>query len=89
MQWIPVGTDVNGRAAALVSGRADATMLTAPAYFKLEEQGYKTLANLAEHPDIFASTAYMMKKSVVAADPKLPEKLIRGAGRSDQALLRG
>jgi ABC-type nitrate/sulfonate/bicarbonate transport system substrate-binding protein len=68
---------VNGRAAALASGRADATMLTAPAYFKLEEQGYKTLANFSEHPEIFASTVYMMKKSVVAADPKLPEKLIQ------------
>ena len=77
VQWIPVGTDVNGRAAALTSGRADATLLTAPAYFKLEEQGFKTLANLAEHPEIFASTAYLMKKSVVAADPKLPEKLIQ------------
>jgi ABC-type nitrate/sulfonate/bicarbonate transport system substrate-binding protein len=77
VQWIPVGTDVNGRAAALISGRAEATLLTAPAYFKLEEQGFKTLANLAEHPEIFASTAYLMKKSVVAADPKLPEKLIQ------------
>ncbi|HEY1759888.1 MAG TPA: ABC transporter substrate-binding protein [Bryobacteraceae bacterium] len=74
--WIPVGTDVNGRAAALVAGRADATLLTAPAYFKVEEQGFKTLANLADHPEIFASTAYLMKKSVVTADPKLPEKLI-------------
>jgi ABC-type nitrate/sulfonate/bicarbonate transport system substrate-binding protein len=77
VQWIPVGTDVNGRAAALISGRAEATLLTAPAYFKLEEQGYKTLANLADHPDIFASTAYLMKKSAIAADPLLPEKLIK------------
>ena len=77
VQWIPVGTDVSGRAAALQSGRADATLLTAPAYFKVEEAGYKTLANLADHADIFASTAYIMKKSVVAADPKLAESLIR------------
>jgi ABC-type nitrate/sulfonate/bicarbonate transport system substrate-binding protein len=77
VQWIPVGTDVNGRAAALISGRADATLLTAPAYFKLEEQGFKTLANLADHPEIFASTAYLMKKSAIAADPELPEKLIQ------------
>ncbi|MGB6945725.1 MAG: ABC transporter substrate-binding protein [Bryobacteraceae bacterium] len=76
VQWIPVGTDVNGRAAALVSGRAEATLLTAPAYFKLEAQGFKTLANLADHEDIFASTAYLMKKSAIAADPGLPEKLI-------------
>jgi ABC-type nitrate/sulfonate/bicarbonate transport system substrate-binding protein len=77
VQWIPVGTDVNGRAAALVSGRAEATLLTAPAYFKLEEQGFKTLANLADHPEIFASTAYLMKKSAIAADPELPAKLIQ------------
>src|SRR5947199_1479675 len=73
VQWIPVGTDVSGRAAALESGRADATMLTAPAYFRLEDAGYKTLANLAEHDDIFASTGYLMKKSQIQANPKLPE----------------
>jgi ABC-type nitrate/sulfonate/bicarbonate transport system substrate-binding protein len=77
VEWIPVGTDVSGRAAALQSGRADATLLTAPAYFKVEEAGYKTLANLADHDDIFASTAYILKKSVVASDPTLPEKLIK------------
>ena len=75
--WIPVGTDVSGRAAALESGRADATMLTAPAYFKLEDAGFKTLANLAEHDDIFASTGYLMKKSQIQANPKLPELLIK------------
>ena len=76
IQWIPVGTDVSGRAAALTSGRVDATLLTAPAYFKVEEAGYKTLANLAEHPDIFASTGLLMKKSVVTADPNLPIKIL-------------
>jgi ABC-type nitrate/sulfonate/bicarbonate transport system substrate-binding protein len=30
VEWIPLGTDANARAAALVSGRVDATMLTAP-----------------------------------------------------------
>lgn len=77
VQWIPVGTDVSGRAAALQSGRADATLLTAPAYFKVEEAGYKTLANLVEHPEVFASTAYIFKKSLVASDPKLVESLIK------------
>src|SRR6185437_10589655 len=77
VQWIPVGTDVSGRAAALQSGRADATLLTAPAYFKVEAAGYKTLANLADHEDIFASTAYIMKKSTAASDPALAEKLIK------------
>jgi ABC-type nitrate/sulfonate/bicarbonate transport system substrate-binding protein len=77
VNWVPVGTDVNGRAAALTSGRVEATLLTAPAYFKVEEQGFKTLANLADHPEIFASTGLLMKRSVVADDPKLPEKLIQ------------
>lgn len=76
VQWVPVGTDVNGRAAALVSGRADATMLTAPTYFKMEETGYKALTNMADH-DIFAATTYLMKKSTVAANPKLVEALIK------------
>ena len=77
VQWIPVGTDVSGRAAALVSGRADATLLTAPNYFRLEEQGYKNLANLADHNEIYAATVYMMRKSKVASDPNLPEQLIK------------
>jgi len=77
VQWVPIGTDVNGRVAALLSGRVDATLLTAPAYFKLETQGYKTLANLTDYDDIFASTMYLMKKSTIASNPKLPELLIK------------
>src|ERR1700729_1014870 len=37
VEWIPVGTDVSGRAAALQSGRADATLLTEPAYLTGKE----------------------------------------------------
>jgi ABC-type nitrate/sulfonate/bicarbonate transport system substrate-binding protein len=77
VQWVPIGTDVNGRVAALESGRVDATLLTAPAYFKLEAAGYKTLANLTDYDDIFASTMYLMKRSTIAANPKLPELLIK------------
>jgi len=77
VQWIPIGTDANGRAAALQSNRAEATLLTAPAYFKLEEAGFKNLANLADHDEIFAATTYLMKKSAIAGDPKLPDLLLR------------
>ena len=77
VQWVAVGTDANGRAAALAAGRADATLLTPPAYFKLEEAGFKSLGNLADHDDIFASTTYLMKASTIAANPKLPELLIK------------
>jgi ABC-type nitrate/sulfonate/bicarbonate transport system substrate-binding protein len=77
VQWIPVGTDVNGRAAALVGGRADATMLTAPAYFKLEQEGFKSLANIADYDNIYAPTVYLFRKSTVAANPNLPELLMK------------
>jgi ABC-type nitrate/sulfonate/bicarbonate transport system substrate-binding protein len=77
VEWIPVGQGVAGRAAALTSGRADATLLTAPAYFKLETEGYTTLVNLAERDDIFASTAYLMAKSDLKPDTKLAEALIK------------
>jgi ABC-type nitrate/sulfonate/bicarbonate transport system substrate-binding protein len=77
VQWIPVGTDVSGRAAALLGGRADATLLTAPNYFRLEEQGYKNLANLADHDDIYAATVYLFRRNAIAANPKLPEQIIK------------
>ena len=77
VQWVPVGTDVNGRVAALESGRVDATMLTPPAYFRLETIGYNTLANLMDYDDLYASTMYVMKASTVAANPRLADRLIQ------------
>ncbi len=77
VEWIPIGSDVNGRAAALISGRVDATMLTAPVYFKVEAQGYKSLANISDYDDIYAPTVYLFKKSTLAANPKLAESIIK------------
>src|ERR1019366_4374866 len=77
VQWIPLGTDGNGRVAALVGGRVDATMLPPPAYFKLEPQGFKEIANLADNPDLYAPLAYVFKRSEIAANPKLPEQMIK------------
>jgi ABC-type nitrate/sulfonate/bicarbonate transport system substrate-binding protein len=77
VEWIPVGQGVAGRAAALTSGRADATLLTAPAYFRLETEGYKTLVNLAERDDIFASTAYLMAKRDLQPDTRLAESIVK------------
>jgi ABC-type nitrate/sulfonate/bicarbonate transport system substrate-binding protein len=77
VQWVPLGTDVNGRAAALTSGRVDATLLTSPAYYKLEEMGFRSLGNLIDFDDIYAPTVYLFKKSVLAANPKLAETLIK------------
>ncbi len=77
VQWLSVGTDVNGRVAALAGGRVDASMITAPVYFKLEQEGYKSLANISDFDDIYAPTVFLFKKTTVAANPKLPELLIR------------
>jgi ABC-type nitrate/sulfonate/bicarbonate transport system substrate-binding protein len=77
VEWIPLGTDGNGRVAALVSGRVDATMVPPPAYFKLEPQGFKEIANLADYADLYAPLAYVFKKSAIAANPKLPELMIK------------
>jgi len=71
-----VGADVTGRASALQTNRADATLLTAPNYFRLEEAGFKNLANLADYP-VFAATTYMFSKTAVAANPRLAEQIIK------------
>lgn len=77
VQWVPVGTDVTGRAAALVGGRVDATMLTAPVYFKLQQEGYRNLGNISDYDDIYAPSVYLFKKSTLAANPKLAENLMK------------
>jgi ABC-type nitrate/sulfonate/bicarbonate transport system substrate-binding protein len=77
VQWIPVGTDVNGRATALAAGRVDATLLTPPSSFKLEDAGYKNLASLADYDDIYVTTVYLFKKSGIENDPTLPERVIK------------
>jgi ABC-type nitrate/sulfonate/bicarbonate transport system substrate-binding protein len=77
VQWIAAGADANARAAAMSTGRADATLLTPPAYFRLEEAGFKSLGILADHDDIYAATTYLMKKSTIAANPRMPEQLIK------------
>ncbi|HEY7338534.1 MAG TPA: ABC transporter substrate-binding protein [Bryobacteraceae bacterium] len=88
VEWQAVGTDANGRAAALSAGRVDATLLTPPAYFRLEEAGYKLLANVADYDNIYASTTYLMKKDTIAANPSLPESLIKAHAEAIQRFYR-
>jgi ABC-type nitrate/sulfonate/bicarbonate transport system substrate-binding protein len=77
VEWIPLGADVNARGAALVGGRVDATMLTAPAYFKLEKEGFKDLGNISDHDDIYAPAVYLFRKATIAANQALPELLMK------------
>lgn len=76
VEWVPIGGDANARAAALVSGRVDATMLTAPIYFKLEQEGFKDFGNISDHDDIYAPSVYLFRKATLTANPKLGESLI-------------
>jgi ABC-type nitrate/sulfonate/bicarbonate transport system substrate-binding protein len=84
VEWVPVGTDANGRAAAVAGGRADATLITAPAYYKLEEQGYRNLGNIVDYDDIYATTTYLMKRATIAAHPRLPELLLKAHAEAIQ-----
>jgi ABC-type nitrate/sulfonate/bicarbonate transport system substrate-binding protein len=77
VQWFPVGSDVSGRAAALLANRIDATMLTAPVYFKLEQDGYSNLGNISDYDDIYVSAVYLMSKAAIKANPPLPELIIK------------
>jgi ABC-type nitrate/sulfonate/bicarbonate transport system substrate-binding protein len=77
VQWVPTGGDVTTRATALLTGRVDATMLTAPVYFKLEEQAYSNLGNISDYDDIYAPAVYLFRKATIAANPKLPELLMK------------
>jgi len=77
VQWVPIGGDVSARAAALVSGRVDATMITAPVYFKLEQDGFSNLGNISDYEDIYAPSVYLFKKNTVSADPGLAERMIK------------
>jgi ABC-type nitrate/sulfonate/bicarbonate transport system substrate-binding protein len=75
--WIPVGQDATARAVALQSARADAALLTAPSFFRMEEQGFKNLGNLADYKDIYASSVYLFTRKTLTANPKLPELILR------------
>lgn len=77
VQWTPVGTGAAGRASALASGRVDVTLLTAPSYFTLEDQGFTKLADLTEFDNIYASKTYLVSAREIADFPELPEQLIK------------
>jgi ABC-type nitrate/sulfonate/bicarbonate transport system substrate-binding protein len=74
---IPVGTSGPRRAAALVGGRVDAALLTAQASFRLEEAGYRIVADLAGFEDVFTSIAYWIRKGDLTSGGGLTERLVQ------------
>ena len=87
--WVPVGNDATARAAALQSNRADAALLTAPSYFRMEEAGLQEprrtwpITRTSMRPRCICSL-----EETVAAKPEAAGVDPSRSSRSDQALLR-
>lgn len=77
VQWISVPADGAARAQVLLAGQTDAALLTPPAYYRLEAMGLKLLDSVINYDDILISTAYVFKKSWVAANRALPTAIIK------------
>jgi ABC-type nitrate/sulfonate/bicarbonate transport system substrate-binding protein len=75
VDWVPLGD--SSRAAALVSGRVDATILGAPSYFALISSGFNEIANLADRPEIDTTTVLVVTRDTLQRRPNLPELLLR------------
>ena len=77
IQWLSVGVDAAARAASLHSGQIDATLITAPAYFRLEAAGFPVLAVLSDYDDIFVSTYYLFRRETVLTNRMVAEGFIK------------
>jgi len=77
VQWIPTGTDASARVTMLLSGQMDAALVAPPAYYRLEQQGLKPLTLFQDHPNIVITVGNTYKKSWVAANPDVPERVLR------------
>jgi ABC-type nitrate/sulfonate/bicarbonate transport system substrate-binding protein len=77
IQWLSVGVDAAARAASLHSGQIDATLITAPAYFRLEAAGFPVLAVLSDYDDIYVSTYYLFRRDTVLANRMVAEGFIK------------
>jgi ABC-type nitrate/sulfonate/bicarbonate transport system substrate-binding protein len=77
IQWLSVGVDAAARAASLHSGQIDATLITAPAYFRLEAAGFPVLALLSDYDDIYISTYYLFRRETVLTNRMVAEGFIK------------
>jgi len=77
VQWVSVGVDAAARAASLHTGQIDATLITAPSYFRLEAAGFPVLALLSDHDDIYVSTYYLFRRDTVLTNRMVAEGFIK------------
>src|SRR5262245_45917684 len=77
IQWLSVGVDAAARAASLHTGQIDATLVTAPSYFRLEAAGFPVLALLSDYDDIYVSTYYLFRRDASLTNRMVAEGFIR------------
>jgi len=77
IQWLSVGVDAAARAASLHSGQVDATLVTAPSYFRLEAAGFPVLAVLSDYDDIYISTYYLFRRDTVLNNRIVAEGFVK------------
>ena len=82
VSWVPTGTDASARVTMLVSGQLDAALITPPSWYRLEANGLKPLTRLEDHPDIVLTVGNVYKKSWVAQNPDVPERVLRAQGEA-------
>jgi ABC-type nitrate/sulfonate/bicarbonate transport system substrate-binding protein len=82
VQWVPTGTDAAARVTMLLTGQLDASLITSPAWYRLEQQGLAPLALLEEHESVVITAGYTFRKSWVASNPDAPERLLRALGEA-------
>ena len=82
IQWVPTGTDASARVTMLVTGQIDAALITPPSWYKLEAQGLKPLTLLEDHPNTVLTVGNVYKKSWVAQNPDVPERVLRAQGEA-------
>ena len=52
-------------------------LITSPSWYGLEARGLKRITGLQEHPDLGIFTGLTMRRAWAAANPDVPEKLLR------------
>jgi len=87
-EWIPLGSSVETRVAALLSRRVDAAMLTAPSYFRIENTSIRILIDFAKHPEIYASSVLVVDNRVLKEELTLGASLIQAHADSIERFYR-
>ena len=82
VQWVPTGADASARVTMLISGQIDAALITSPAWYRLEQQGLKPLTLLEDHESMVVTVGNTYKKSWLAKQPDVSERILRAQGEA-------